>query len=203
MGEAPLKAEPAGCFPLHRYLHVGGLWEAALNSLGERRDRTRTPSAAGDASTFLESTARAASAWEAPIDLTASIRLPARRGSLRSFVQNLEIWRTAIRILLALGSADTHGACCWPVISASEKRTLQLQCSERQLRHTVIRRKTLWGYLSLPSSREIVSILWATSLLKGTCKNLENASFYQQKQGHPNPEMTTFNINSSLSPSRV
>lgn len=37
-------------------------------------------------------------------------------------------------------------------------------------------------------------------MLKRTCKNLENASFYQQKQGHPNPEMTTFNINISLSP---
>lgn len=88
-------------------------------------------------------------------------------------------------------------------ISASKTCTLQLQRSERRLWQTNLWRKTLWGYSSLPSSREIISILWATALLKRTCKNLENASFYQQKQGHPNLEMTTLNINISLSPSRV
>lgn len=88
-------------------------------------------------------------------------------------------------------------------ISASKTCALQLQCSERWLWQTVLWRKTLWGYSSLSSSREIISILGGTALLKRACKNLENASFYQQKQGHPNPEMTTFNINISLSPSRV
>lgn len=52
VGEVPLMAELAGCSPLHSYLCLHGLWEAALSYLRGRRDVTRMPSTAGCASTF-------------------------------------------------------------------------------------------------------------------------------------------------------
>lgn len=57
--------------------------------------------------------------------------------------------------------------------------------------------KSLRLFIPILLKRNHFNIISNSTAEENMQKNLENALFCQQKQGHPNPEMTTFNISIS------
>lgn len=142
VGEVPLMAELAGCSPLHSYFCLDGLWEAALSYLRGRRDVTRMPSTAGCASTF-----------------------PNRSDSQH---QAAELEKIALCRTWECGEQQSTFYVLLDPLVPVLPAGLFICLQNRQANSSIVRAglgkqfyggKTLGGYLSLPSPREIISIL--------------------------------------------